>query len=162
VNRKFFSSNTIGLAVRTTALALTLAGGVALGQNQGGGGHFGRGIRAAMATLDLSDAQKDKVKAIFTSHKEQFQAFRTQAKANREALRAAASADNPDPAAVGAAFLRVRADGKAMKSPLEGVHAEINGVLTPDQKSRLDGWIAAHKQQRRAALQGFGGPPPAN
>jgi Spy/CpxP family protein refolding chaperone len=159
VNRKVFSSNMIGLGIGATVFALALANGVALAQNPGGGGHIGRGIRAAMATLDLSDAQKDKVKAIFTSHKEQFQAFRTQAKANREALRAAASADNPDPAAVGAAFLKVRADGKAMKSQLEGVHAEINGVLTPDQKSRLDGWIAAHKQQRRAAMRAFGAPP---
>jgi Spy/CpxP family protein refolding chaperone len=159
VKRKIFSSNTIGLAVGATALALVLAGGAAQAQNPGGGGHFARGIRAAMATLDLSDAQKDKVKAIFASHQEQFQTFRTQAKANREALRAAASADNPDPAAVGAAFLKVRADGKAMKAQLDGVHAEINGVLTPDQKSRLDGWIAAHRQQRRAALRMFGGPP---
>jgi Spy/CpxP family protein refolding chaperone len=159
VNRKVFSSNMIGLAVGATTLALVLAGGAALAENRGGGGHFARGVRAAMATLDLSDAQKEKVKAIFASHKDQFQTFRTAAKANREALSAAASADKPDPAVVGAAFLKVRADGKAMKAQLEGVHAEINGVLTPDQKSRLDGWIAAHRQQRRAAMRAFGGPP---
>ena len=162
MNRKLFNSNRIGLVVGATALALALAGGVALGQNQGGGGHFGRGVRAAMATLDLSDAQKAQVKAIFASHKDQFQSFRTQAKANRQALRAAASAENPDPAVVGAAFLKVRADANSLKSHLEGVHAEINGVLTPDQKSRLDEWIAAHRQQRRAALRMFGGSPLAN
>ncbi|MFI5197577.1 MAG: Spy/CpxP family protein refolding chaperone [Thermoanaerobaculia bacterium] len=162
MNRKVFNSNMIGLVVGVTALALVLAGGVALGQNPGGGGHFGRGIRAAMATLDLSDAQKVKVKAIFASHRDQFQAFRAQAKANRLVLRASASAADPDPAVVGAAFLKVRADAKVLKAQLEGVHAEINGVLTPDQKSRLDGWIAAHKQQRRAAMRAFGGPLPAN
>ena len=150
----------IVLGIGATALALALANGVALAQGPGGRGHFGRGIRAAMATLDLSDAQKEKVKTIFASHKDQFQSFRTQAKANREALRAASSADNPDPAVVGAAFLKVRADGKAMKAQRESVHAEINGVLTPGQKAKFDGWIAAHKQQRRAAMRGFGGPPP--
>ncbi len=49
-----------------------------------------------------------------------------------------------------------------MKAQLEGVHAEINGLLTPEQKARFEGWIAAHKQQRRAAMRGFGGPPPVN
>lgn len=149
----------IGLGIGATALALALASGAALAGNLGGRGHFGRGIRAAMATLDLSDVQKEKVKAIFTSHKEQFQAFRAQRKANREALRAAASAKHPDPAAVGAAFLKVRADGKGMKAQLEGVHAEINGVLTPEQKAKFEGWIAAHRQHRRAAMRPFGGPP---
>jgi Spy/CpxP family protein refolding chaperone len=159
VNRKVFTNNMIGLGVGATALALVLASGVALAGNPGGRGHFGRGIRAAMATLDLSDAQKEKVKAIFTSHKEQLQAFRAQAKANREGLRAAASAENPNPAAVGAAFLKVRADGKAMRVQREGVHTEINAVLTPEQRARFDGWIAAHRQQRRAAMRAFGGPP---
>ncbi len=162
MNRKIFSSNKIGLTVGVTAFALALAGGVALGQNPGGGGHFARGVRAAMATLDLSDAQKTQVKAIFASHKDRFEAFRTQAKANRQALKAAASAADPDPAVVGAAFLKVRADAQSFRSQLQSVHAEINGVLTPDQKSRLDGWIAAHRQQRRATLRAFGGPPLAN
>ncbi|MGZ6971724.1 MAG: Spy/CpxP family protein refolding chaperone, partial [Thermoanaerobaculia bacterium] len=136
--------------------------GTAFAQAQPAPGRLARGIRAAMAILDLTDAQKEQVKAIFASHKDQFQTFRAQARANRQALRDAASAENPDPAAVGAAFLKVRSDAKAAKSQLESVHAEINGVLTPDQKSRLDGWIAAHKQQRRAAMHAFGEPPPAN
>ncbi|HSB63515.1 MAG TPA: Spy/CpxP family protein refolding chaperone [Thermoanaerobaculia bacterium] len=159
MNRKILNSNMIGLGAGATALALALASGVALAGNAGGRGHFGRGIRAAMATLDLSDAQKEKVKTIFASHKDQFQAFRVQAKSNREALRAAVSAENPDPAAVGAAFLRVRADGKTMKAQRESVHAEINAVLTPEQKAKFDGWIAAHRQGRRAAMRAFGGPP---
>ncbi len=162
MNRKIFNTNVIGLGIGVTAFALALASGVALAGNPGGRGHLGRGVRAAMATLDLSDAQKEKVKAIFTSHREQFQAFLTEAKANREALKAAASADNPDPAAVGAAFLKVRADGKAMKARRESVHAEINGILTPEQRARLEGWIAAHRQGRRAAMRAFGGPPPLN
>ena len=143
--------------VATLLLAGALAAGTALAQPAPG--HFARGIRAAMATLDLSDAQKDKVKAIFASHRDQAVAFRTQAKANRQALRAAASAADPDPAAVGAAFLKVRADAQVLEGAARGRPRRINGVLTPDQRSRLDGWIAAHQQQRRAALRAFGGPP---
>lgn len=138
-------------------IAGALATGAALAQPAPGGpGRFARGIRAAMATLDLTDAQKTKIKAIFESHKDEGAAFRAQAKANREALKAAASAATPDPAVVGAAFLKVRADGEAAKAKLKAVRAEIDAVLTPEQRAKLDGWIAAHRQQRGMLR---GGPP---
>jgi len=140
----------------TMVLAGALAAGAALAQPApGGSGKFARGIRAAMATLDLTDAQKEKVKAIFASHKDEAMAFHAQTKANREALKAVASAPSPDAAAVGAAFLKVRADGDAAKAKMKAVRAEIDAVLTPEQRAKLDGWIAAHKQQR--AMLG-GGP----
>ena len=143
----------IGLGVGATALALVLASGVALAQHAGRRRPFRprspRGDGDARShRRPEGEGQGDLRVAQGT-----FQAFRTQAKANREALKTAASAANPDPAAVGTAFLKVRADGKAMKAQLEGVHAEINGVLTPEQKAKFDGWIAAHKQQRRAAMR---------
>src|SRR5476649_84293 len=86
------------------AAALIVAGALAAGTAfaQAHPGRFARGIRAAMATLDLSDAQKDKVKAIFASHKAEGMAFRAQAQTNRDALKADASAASPDPTAVGA------------------------------------------------------------
>ena len=146
------------LTASTLALAGILAARAALAQPAPGAGPFARGIRAAMATLDLTDDQKTKIKAIFASHKDEGQAFRAQAKANRDALKAAASAPNPDPTAVGNAFLKVRADAKAAGEMMKGVKAEIDAVLTPEQRAKLDGWIAAHRQQRKA-LRGFGGPP---
>jgi Spy/CpxP family protein refolding chaperone len=141
-------------------LAATLAAGTALAQPAPG--RFARGVRAAMATLDLTDAQKNDVKAIFASHNEEGKAFHQQARADREALKAAASAANPDPAAVGAAFLKVRADRQAAAAKMKAVRAEIDEVLTPEQSAKLDGWIAAHRQQRRAALRAYGGSPLAN
>ena len=123
-----------------------------------GGQHkLAQGIRAALSTLDLSDAQKEKIKAIFESHKEEGAALRAKTKADREALKAAASAAKPDPAVVGAAFLNVRADGEAAKAKMKAVRAEIDAVLTPEQKAKLDGWIAAHRQMRGGLR---GGPPP--
>ena len=92
-----------------------------------------------MATLDLSDAQKEKVKAIFVSHKEDGQAFREQCAGDRAALKAAASAANPDPAVVGAAFLKVRADGEAAKAKMKAVKAEIDAVLTPGAAREVRG-----------------------
>jgi Spy/CpxP family protein refolding chaperone len=137
-----------------------LAAGTALAHPSPG--RFARGVRAAMETLDLTDAQKDRVRAIFASHKGEAVAFHAHAKADRDALKAAASAAKPDPAAVGAAFLRVRATGQAAAAKLKAVRAEIDEVLTPEQRAKLDGWMAAHRQQRRAARRAFGGPPPAN
>lgn len=152
MNRNVFNSKRISLGIGVSALALSLAGGAALAGDKGGG-PFARGVRAAMATLDLTDTQKDKVQAIFASHKDDAMAFHVQAKTDRDALQAAASAPNPDPAAVGAAFLKVRANRQAAGAKLTAARAEIDAVLTPDQRSKLDGWIAAHKQQR-AMLRG--------
>jgi len=144
----------------TLILAGVLAAGAALAQpgpgGPGGQNKLAQGIRAAMATLDLSDAQKEKIKAIFESHKDEGAALRARTKADREALKAAASAAKPDPAVVGAAFLKVRADGEAAKATMKAVRAEIDAVLTPEQRAKLDGWIAAHRQMRGGLR---GGPP---
>jgi Spy/CpxP family protein refolding chaperone len=148
MTRKVFMAKNIGIVTGVVALAASLAAGAAFAQAQGPG-RFARGIRAAMATLDLTDAQKEKVKAIFESHKDDGMALRAQTKADHEALKAAASAAKPDPAVVGAAFLKVRADGEAGAAKMKAVRAEIDAVLTPEQRAKLDGWIAAHRQQRR-------------
>lgn len=133
-------------------LAGVLAAGTALAQPAPG--HFARAIRAAMATLDLSDEQKDEIKAIFASHKDDGTAFHAQVKADRDALKAAASAEKPDAVLVGTAFLKVRADRQAAAAKMKAVRAEIDAVLTPEQRAKLDGWIAAHKQQRAMLLGG--------
>jgi Spy/CpxP family protein refolding chaperone len=147
MNHKPFQKKLFGAAA--LILAGALAAGTVLAQPEPGGpGKFARGIRAAMAMLDLTDAQKEEVKAIFASHRDEGIAFRAQAKADREALKAAASAVKPDPAVVGVAFLKVRADGEAAKAKMKAVRAEIDAVLTPEQRAKLDGWIAAHRQQR--------------
>jgi Spy/CpxP family protein refolding chaperone len=156
MNHNLFQKKLFGAA--TLLVAGALAAGTAIVQAQPAPGRIARGIRAAMATLDLTDAQKDKVKAIFASHKDEGMAFHAQAKADREALKAAASAPNPDPATVGAAFLKVRADGQAAAAKMKAVRTEIDAVLTLEQRAKLDGWIAAHRQQRRM----FRGGPPQN
>jgi Spy/CpxP family protein refolding chaperone len=150
MNHHPFQKKLFGAA--TLILAGALTAGTALAQPAPG--RFARGIRAAMATLDLTDAQKDKIKAIFASHKDEGMAFHAQAKADREALKAAASAADPDAVLVGTAFLKVRADGQAAAARMKAVRTEIDAVLTPDQRAKLDGWIAAHRQQRAMFLGG--------
>jgi Spy/CpxP family protein refolding chaperone len=168
-HRKLFGASAL-------LLAGALAAGAALAQPAPGAGRFARGIRAAMATLDLTDAQKTQIKAIFDARKADAGAFRAQMQADRAALKAAASATNPDPAAVGAAFLKVQANRQAAAAKMKAVKTEIDAVLTPTQQAKLEGWIAAHRQMRGMGgpmhgmrgmggpMQGMGGPggPPRN
>ena len=142
----------------------TLAAGTALAQMgpgpEAGPGHerMARAIHQAMSILDLTDAQKTKVKAIFAAQRTENQAFRAQVEADRAALKAAAAAANPDPAVVGAAFLKVRADGQAVGAKMKAIRAQIDAVLTPEQRAKLDGWTAAHRQMRGGMFR-RGGPP---
>jgi len=153
-----------GAAVLTAAGVLAAANGFAQpGPESGPGpgrGHMrmARAIHQAMSILDLTDVQKTKVKAIFAAQRTENAAFRAQFEADRAALKAAAAAVNPDPAAVGAAFLKVRADGQAVGPKMKAVRGQIEAILTPEQKAKLDGWIAAHRQERGGMFR-RGGPP---
>jgi Spy/CpxP family protein refolding chaperone len=40
---------------------------------------------------------------------------------------------------------------------MKAVRTQIDAVLTPEQKAKLDGWTAAHRQQRGMFRRG--GPP---
>jgi Spy/CpxP family protein refolding chaperone len=148
--------NKIGLAVGAVTLAAALTAGTAFAQAQGGG-RFARGIRAALATLDLSQDQKDKIKASFETMKPQRQALGTKAKADRQALEALMAAANPDPAAVGAATLQVRANRQAVRAQMETMRTNLAAILTPAQQAKLEGYLAAKRQMRRSMW----GPPPA-
>ncbi len=159
MTNKPFQKNLFGTSALILASALAASVSLAQPAPGQGPGPFARGIRAAMAVLDLTADQQTKIKAIFQSHKDEGQAFRAQMQADRAALKAAASAATPDPAAVGNAFLKVRANRKAAGEKMKAVKAEIDAVLTPEQRAKLEGWLAAHRQQRRAAMRAFGGPP---
>ena len=156
MNHKLFRVKNIGLAVGSVTLAAALAAGTTFAQAQGGG-RFSRGIRAALATLDLSQDQKDKIKASFETMKPQRQALGTKAKADRQALETLMAAPAPDPAAVGAAALQVRANRQAMRAQMETMRTNLAAILTPDQQSKLKGYLAAKRQMRHSMW----GPPPA-
>ena len=139
-------------------VALTLGLGVALaasaqpfgaGGPGGHGGPFLRALRGGLATLDLSDDQKAKIRTILESKRDAAQGLALTMRTDAKALHDLAAAPNPDPAAVGAAFLKLKADRDAVRGAAEGVLGEIKGVLTPEQQTKLDGYLAALKQMRR-------------
>jgi len=113
------------------------------------GGQVVRALRTALGTLELTDDQKSRIQVIFESKKEGFQALRTQMRADAKALHDAANAAAPDPATVGAAFLKLKDDRAGAKDQFDALMADVKAVLTADQRTRLDASLATLKQLRR-------------
>ena len=95
--------------------------------------------------VDLTDAQKADVKALVEAARPKLEALHATRKADREALVAAATAATPDPCVVGAAFLKVEADTKAIGAELKTLFTAIEALLTPEQKAKLEGCLKAPK-----------------
>jgi Spy/CpxP family protein refolding chaperone len=145
------------------ALAVTVAlGAGATAAAQGafpggpGAGHgiFLRALRGGLATLALTDDQKAQIRTILSSKRDAGQALRQKMRTDAQALHALAAAPDVDPAAVGAAYLKVRANREASRSMAAGVVADVKAVLTPEQQTKLDGYLAALRQLRRHPFGG--------
>lgn len=145
------------LTLGAAALILTLAAGAALA-GPGRGGREGGVLRRALASLDLSEEQKAKVQAIVEESKPGFEALRSEGRAGREALKAAAEKPAPDAKEVGEAFLLVQANRKVARTQMEAVKAKVDAVLTPEQKAKLDGYLAGLRERgRRPGQRGEAG-----
>lgn len=151
------------LTIAAVSLGLLLAGSAALagqGSRQGREGAPGGGLRAALATLDLTDEQKTGLRELFAAERSRLEPLRQEGRALREALRSSAEAPDADPSAVGAAFLRVQAHRKTMRLEREASKEKLEAILTPEQRAKLDGWRAAHRQMRREGPGRRGPRPP--
>jgi len=115
----------------------------------GQAGPFLRALRGGLATVDLSDEQKDKIRGILEAKKEAGAALAQKLRTDGKVLRDLANAATPDPTAVGKAFLTLKEDREAAKRMAEGVLADVKAVLTAEQATKLDGYLAALKQMRR-------------
>jgi len=155
------SRRLLGLAAGSVALLLATGAaaqfgpgpmgepGAMAGPRAGRGGQIIRALRMALSTLDLTDAQQAKVKGIFESKKAGFEALRSQMQADTKALHVAANATTPDPATVGAAFLKLKGDRADAKDQFDALMADVKAVLTPDQRTRLEASLTPLKHLRR-------------
>jgi Spy/CpxP family protein refolding chaperone len=133
------------LAAGLAAALLAPLPAVAQQRGPGAGGRF---LKRAMASLDLSADQQTKVQAIVESERPVLQQLRATMKDDAAALRSAANATSADAAAVGSAFLKVKSDRQALKNERANLVTRIEAVLTPAQKTKLEGYIAAMKDRR--------------
>ena len=123
------------------ALLFTLGATLASAQDDHGrhgknGGRFG--MMHGLSRLDLTEAQKADVKRIIESRKATFDSLHERARADWEALDAAAEAQSPNAATVGAAYLKVRANREAMRAERQALMDQVRAILTPEQRQKLD------------------------
>ena len=166
----------LGLAAAATVVAVSLAGGAyASGQDNsgqgpggrpgrfggpggpGGMGPGGRGGPGALplmglGRLDLTDAQKDQVKTILDSHKEEIKSIGDRARTAHRALEAAITGQTFDEATVRTRAADVAAiDADAAVAQARGF-AEIYQILTTEQQTKLKA-VQAKMQERMASGQ---------
>lgn len=141
------------------ALALALAGGAAA---QPAGPHGGRGMARIMDALDLTEAQRPKVQALLEDQRASVRGLHEAMAADRQELRNALEAAQPDATVVGKAMLKVKADREAMKARREALRASLKKVLTPEQNAKLDGFFAGMRAGRGGFRGGMGRGPGAD
>jgi len=113
-----------------------------MGRGMGPGGRGGPGGPMGMLPmlgrrLDLTDAQKDQIKTIADSHKEDWKSLAERARAAHGALNQAVTADTVDEALIRQRSADVAAADADMAVARAKVHAEVVQILTPEQKAKL-------------------------
>jgi len=133
--------------------------GMGPGMGQGFGGAMGnrsmRGqlMRRGMARLNLTQAQKDQMKAFRELQHKDSQAIGERMKVTRQQLQEAMKADIPDEAAVKAAagaMATVQTEQFAMRARAK---AQMMKVLTPEQQTQLKQQRARMNQMARRQMQ---------
>lgn len=155
---------TMRLTMAAAVVAAMVGAGVATAQGPGGHGpgHGGPGFgMGPMAGLDLTDAQREQMKALHEKRRAALEPLREEARTTREAFERALEADSPDPTAVGEAALAMKAAREKMHAAHEATRAEVEKMLTDEQRAQL-----AQRGGRHGG-RGFGrhhggpsGPPP--
>jgi Spy/CpxP family protein refolding chaperone len=100
-------------------------------------------LRNCLGILDLSEAQKADIQAIFEAAKPQAEIYFATLKADRDTLASDLSQSPPDPCVVGKDFLQLHADREAARAFFASVRDQVLAVLTDTQKARLAGCLAA-------------------
>jgi len=108
-----------------------------------------RAYRAALGRVGLSREQRDTIRTIISAERPNLEALRAKQQTSKAELDAALQAPNPDPAVVGGALLRTRADRQALRAELRKVREQTVSVLTPEQKAKLDGYLDGLRAMRR-------------
>jgi periplasmic protein CpxP/Spy len=105
-----------------------------------GGAMGGRGARALFKGIDLSDAQKQQLRAIREKYQPQMKAFRDKMHAQRE--QSGGERQRPD----SATFAQ-------MRDLMQRQQADIRAVLTPAQQKTFDANVAEMRQRGREMWQ---------
>jgi Spy/CpxP family protein refolding chaperone len=112
-------------------------------------------LAVLIKALNLSDAQVTSIRSTMQNERPALKAAFQDVKAKREALKTASSAANPNPAAVGSAFLALRSSQANLKADRQKLQAAIANVLTPDQQKSMKA-LRVVAQSRHPRFRRFG------
>ena len=104
------------------------------------------GIIPGLRALDLTEAQREQLKATMESHKAEFETQATKMLAAHKALHAVVTAESFDEAAIRQASAEVAivdADGAVLRAK---VQAEVWALLTPEQQAKAKAIEATMEQ----------------
>jgi protein CpxP len=124
------------IALAVPLLAQTTSGSGAVGGRPGLRALRILQRRRVARQLGLSDGQKQQIRGIVQSHRDEWKALAERARAARQAVNQSVTADNVDEAAIrnsSAQLAAVQADVAVARAH---ARAEIWNVLTPDQQSK--------------------------
>jgi len=114
-------------------------------------------MRMLALALDLTDAQQEQIKAIYEGHRQEFDQLRTRGRTAQSAVRAAVQADEVNEQAIRAAVsarAQVEADGAVLRAK---VGKEVQGLLTPEQRTKADALRKAMPGRFRSHMSPLGG-----
>lgn len=144
---------TLAAAVLALAVARTAAAQAGDGGGAGHPGRQGRWMARVMDALDLTDAQRQKVQPLLDEHQGAIAPLREKMRGDRQALRNAMEAAQPDATTVGRAMLALKANRDGMKAQRDALRTKLAKVLTPEQNAKLDGYFAGLRAGRRMGMR---------
>ena len=138
------------LTLTTFALVLLFSTGIALAQGQGKppenpSNAPGHPLLKCLKIIQLTPDQQTQIKSILDTEKPKLDTLHKQLDTDRQALKAAIEATPQDKCVIGAAFLTVGADKKAIESEFQFIRTSIEALLTPEQIAKLQGCLQAPK-----------------
>lgn len=161
-------TKTLKIAIGAAAALVLVAGtgGVVMAAREQGpmgpGGFMGRrgpggpggplGLLPGLRALNLSDSQREQLKATMDAHRAAFEQQAGKQRAARKALHDAITAETFDEAAVrqkAADLAVVEADGAVLRAK---VHSEAWALLTPEQKQKANE-LKAQAELRRGRMR---------
>lgn len=108
-----------------------------------------------LTILGLSDQQKADIRQILETEKPVLQGLVQTLRTDGQALKTLLQATPPDACAIGNALIKVHADRVAVKAELEKIKANVEALLTLEQKAKLEGCMKAlHNASSEAIFDG--------
>ncbi|HEX9202874.1 MAG TPA: periplasmic heavy metal sensor [Vicinamibacteria bacterium] len=110
--------------------------------------------------LGLTEEQQATWKSLHEQQKTEMEPLMQEGRELHQRLRTAMDAQNPDPAAVGAATLALKQHREKVKAAHEAFGERLKGVLSDEQKAKFEAFKTAHRAGpgRRGGFKGHRGP----